>query len=65
MVLSSSTIKDGPPSPLGKAYLNPNLYTPPFDKGGFPLSNGRVKPTNFEFIAMIADNLRLKYRMYV
>ena len=24
----------------------------------------KVKPTNSEFIAMIADNLRLKYKLY-
>ena len=32
---------------------------------GYTIQNNRGKPTNSEFIAMIADNLRLKYRMYV
>ncbi len=30
---------------------------------GYTIQNNRGKPTNSEFIAMIADNLRLKYRM--
>ena len=29
---------------------------------GYTIQNSRGKPTNSEFIAMIADNLRLKYR---
>jgi two-component system response regulator (stage 0 sporulation protein A) len=29
---------------------------------GYTIHNSRGKPTNSEFIAMIADNLRLKYR---
>ena len=29
---------------------------------GYTIQNNRGKPTNSEFIAMIADNLRLKYR---
>lgn len=32
---------------------------------GYTIQGNRGKPTNSEFIAMIADNLRLKYRMYV
>ena len=32
---------------------------------GYTIQNNRGKPTNSEFIAMIADNLRLKYRMLV
>lgn len=32
---------------------------------GYTIQNNRGKPTNSEFIAMIADNLRLKYRMPV
>ena len=32
---------------------------------GYTIQVNRGKPTNSEFIAMIADNLRLKYRMYV
>ncbi len=32
---------------------------------GYTVQNNRGKPTNSEFIAMIADNLRLKYRMLV
>ena len=32
---------------------------------GYTIQNNRGKPTNSEFIALIADNLRLKYRMYV
>ena len=32
---------------------------------GYTIQNTRGKPTNSEFIAMIADNLRLKYKMYV
>ena len=32
---------------------------------GYTIQNNRGKPTNSEFIAMIADNLRLKYKMYV
>ena len=31
---------------------------------GYTIQNSRGKPTNSEFIAMIADNLRLKYRCY-
>ncbi len=31
---------------------------------GYTVQNTRGKPTNSEFIAMIADNLRLKYKMY-
>ena len=32
---------------------------------GYTIQNSRGKPTNSEFIAMIADNLRLRYKMYV
>ena len=32
---------------------------------GYTVQNNRGKPTNSEFIAMIADNLRLKYRCAV
>ena len=32
---------------------------------GYTIQNNRGKPTKSEFIAMIADNLRLKYKMYV
>ena len=32
---------------------------------GYTIQNERGKPTNSEFIAMIADNLRLKYKMPV
>ncbi len=32
---------------------------------GYTIQVNRGKPTNSEFIAMIADNLRLKYKMYV
>ncbi len=31
---------------------------------GYTVQNSRGKPTNSEFIAMIADNLRLKYKSY-
>ena len=31
---------------------------------GYTIQNNRGKPTNSEFIAMIADNLRLKYKMF-
>ncbi len=31
---------------------------------GYTIQNSRGKPTNSEFIAMIADNLRLKYKIY-
>ncbi len=31
---------------------------------GYTVQNNRGKPTNSEFIAMIADNLRLKYKIY-
>ena len=31
---------------------------------GYTVQNSRGKPTNSEFIAMIADNLRLKYRLH-
>ena len=31
---------------------------------GYTVQTNRGKPTNSEFIAMIADNLRLKYKMY-
>jgi two-component system response regulator (stage 0 sporulation protein A) len=31
---------------------------------GYTVQQGRGKPTNSEFIAMIADNLRLKYKLY-
>lgn len=31
---------------------------------GYTIQNNRGKPTNSEFIAMIADNLRLKYRLF-
>ena len=31
---------------------------------GYTIQNSRGKPTNSEFIAMIADNLRLKYKLY-
>ena len=31
---------------------------------GYTIQQGRGKPTNSEFIAMIADNLRLKYKMH-
>ena len=31
---------------------------------GYTIQNNRGKPTNSEFIAMIADNLRLKYQLY-
>ena len=30
---------------------------------GYTIQNNRGKPTNSEFIAMIADNLRLKYKI--
>ena len=32
---------------------------------GYTIQVNRGKPTNSEFIAMIADNLRLKYKMLV
>ena len=32
---------------------------------GYTIQVNRGKPTNSEFIAMIADNLRLRYKMYV
>jgi two-component system response regulator (stage 0 sporulation protein A) len=31
---------------------------------GYSIQEGRGKPTNSEFIALIADKLRLKYRMH-
>ena len=31
---------------------------------GYTIQNDRGKPTNSEFIAMIADNLRLQYKLY-
>ena len=31
---------------------------------GYTIQNNRGQPTNSEFIAMIADNLRLKYKLY-
>ena len=31
---------------------------------GYTIQNDRGKPTNSEFIAMIADNMRLKYKIY-
>ena len=31
---------------------------------GYTVQNNRGKPTNSEFIAMIADNLRLRYKLY-
>lgn len=31
---------------------------------GYTIQNSRGKPTNSEFIAMIADNLRLRYKLY-
>ena len=31
---------------------------------GYTIQNTKGKPTNSEFIAMIADNLRLKYKLY-
>ncbi|MBQ1956180.1 MAG: sporulation transcription factor Spo0A [Clostridia bacterium] len=31
---------------------------------GYTIQNNRGKPTNSEFIAMIADNLRIKYKLY-
>ncbi len=31
---------------------------------GYTVQNNRGKPTNSEFIAMIADNLRIKYKLY-
>lgn len=31
---------------------------------GYTIQNNRGKPTNSEFIAMIADNLRLKYKLW-
>lgn len=31
---------------------------------GYTIQNDRGKPTNSEFIAMIADNLRLKYKLF-
>lgn len=31
---------------------------------GYTIQNNRGKPTNSEFIAMIADNLRLKYKLH-
>ena len=31
---------------------------------GYTIQNNRGRPTNSEFIAMIADNLRLKYKLY-
>ncbi len=31
---------------------------------GYTIQNSRGKPTNSEFIAMIADNLRLKYKLH-
>ena len=30
---------------------------------GYTIQQGRGKPTNSEFIAMISDNLRLKYKI--
>ena len=32
---------------------------------GYTIHNGRGKPTNSEFIAMIADKLRLELKNYV
>lgn len=31
---------------------------------GYTIQNNRGKPTNSEFIAMIADNLRLKLKLF-
>ena len=31
---------------------------------GYTIQNNRGKPTNSELIEMIADNLRLKYKLY-
>ena len=31
---------------------------------GYTIQNNRGKPTNSEFIAMSADNLRLKFKLY-
>ena len=31
---------------------------------GYTIQNNRGKPTNSEFIAMIADNIRIKYKLY-
>ena len=31
---------------------------------GYTIQDNRGKPTNSDFIAMIADNLRLKYKLY-
>ena len=31
---------------------------------GYTVHNGRGKPTNSEFIAMVADNIRLKFKIY-
>jgi two-component system response regulator (stage 0 sporulation protein A) len=31
---------------------------------GYTIQNNRGKPTNSEFIAMIADNMRIKYKLY-
>ena len=37
----------------------PGHYPEPF---GYTVSVGKGKPTNSEFIALITDNLRLKYK---
>ena len=34
------------------------------DLFGYTVSAGKGKPTNSEFIALIADKLRLEYRMH-
>jgi len=31
-------------------------------QGGYTVSSSKAKPTNSEFIAMVADHLRLEYR---
>ena len=40
-----------------------NPYCGWYDMFGYTISSGKGKPTNSEFIALIADKLRLDYHM--
>ena len=47
-----------------RAYTFEDILRRTLEYFGYTVNVNRGKPTNSEFIAMIADNLRLKYKLY-
>ena len=46
-------------------FLNIQLSNSRIDEMfGYTIHNGKGKPTNSEFIALITDRIRLEYKMY-